>query len=146
MANTTATVTITWGNGRNVIYPGTPLSRTGEIANSADAYGILADEIHMPDRSATVITAGEWVEDPRCGVVLSDECKKALGAITFTPPLVEYVKTTDLATEEAPGLVKMAAAVDDAADAPTAAEFNALLDSLRNAGILAVAEEETEPN
>ena len=145
MANTTATVAITWGNGRNILYPGTPLSRTGEIANSADAYGILAEEIRMPDRAATVITAGEWVEDPRCGIVLSAECKKAIGGIAFTPPLVEYVKTTDLATEEAPGLVRMAAAVADAEDAPTAAEFNALLDSLRDAGILAVADEESEP-
>ena len=41
------------------------------------------------------------------------------------------------ATTEAIGAVKMAAAVADAAAAPTQQEFNALLTSLRNAGILA---------
>ena len=142
MSNTTATVTVTWGAGRNVLYAGTPLSSSGEIANNGDAYGILSHDLHMPDRSATVITAGEWVEDPGCGIVLSDACKKKLASITFTPPLIEYVRKTDLATAEAAGLVKMAEAVADAEDAPTAAEFNALLSSLRAAGIMAEPEED----
>jgi Head fiber protein. len=45
------------------------------------------------------------------------------------------------ATTTAKGLVKQAAAVADAAgEAPTATEYNALLASLRSAGILAPAE------
>ena len=45
------------------------------------------------------------------------------------------------ATTEAAGIVKQGAAVDDAAGAaPTAAEFKALLDSLRAAGVIATAE------
>ena len=45
--------------------------------------------------------------------------------------------TLPAATTEALGGVKMAAAVADAAAAPTQTEFNALLASLRAAGILA---------
>ena len=49
------------------------------------------------------------------------------------------------ATEEKAGTVKMAANVPEAAgEAPTAAEFKALLDSLIAAGIMAEAEEEPE--
>ena len=50
--------------------------------------------------------------------------------------------TADLpaATTSAKGVVKQGVAVADAAStAPTAAEFKALLDSLRNAGIIATA-------
>ena len=45
--------------------------------------------------------------------------------------------TLPAATTAALGGVKMAAAVADAAAAPTQGEFNALLTSLRNAGIIA---------
>lgn len=49
------------------------------------------------------------------------------------------------ATEDTAGLVKMAANVPEAAgEAPTAAEFKALLNSLIAAGIMAEAEEEPE--
>lgn len=138
MANTTANVTVTWGNGRSVLYAGTPLDQYGNIANNSSVYGILATDLHLPDRTATVITAGEWTEKPECGILLSDECKKALSGITFTPAYVEYVKTTQTATTSKAGLVKMAAAVSDSEEetSPTTAEFNALLSALRTAGIL----------
>jgi hypothetical protein len=42
-----------------------------------------------------------------------------------------------VATTEAAGVVKQAAAVADAASTPTKAEFNALLAALRAAGIIA---------
>ena len=45
--------------------------------------------------------------------------------------------TLPAATTSALGGVKMAAAVADAAAAPTMEEFNALLTALRNAGIIA---------
>lgn len=48
--------------------------------------------------------------------------------------------TLSAATTEAAGVVKQGAAVADAAgSAPTAAEFKALLDSLRTAGIIATS-------
>lgn len=48
--------------------------------------------------------------------------------------------TGAVASTTAAGLVKQGVAVADAAgSAPTAAEFKALLDSLRNAGIIATA-------
>lgn len=47
-----------------------------------------------------------------------------------------------VATTEAAGVVKQAAAVADAASTPTKAEFNALLAALRAAGIIAPNAEE----
>lgn len=48
--------------------------------------------------------------------------------------------TGAVASTTAAGLVKQGVAVADAAgSAPTAAEFKALLDSLRNAGVIATA-------
>ena len=48
------------------------------------------------------------------------------------------VQTAPRATKTSAGTVKMAAKVPEAAgSAPTAAEFKALLDSLRDAGIIA---------
>jgi len=52
----------------------------------------------------------------------------------------DFEVTLDAATTEAAGVVKQGAAVADAAgSAPTAAEFKALLDSLRTAGIIATS-------
>ena len=143
MANTTASVTVTWKTGRSVLYAGTPLDQYGNIANDSSAYGILAEDLYLPDRSATVITAGEWTENPACGILLSDACKEALSGIEFTPPVIEYVKKTDMATTEEAGIVKMAEAVPDSEEetSPTTEEFNALLSALRTAGILETPED-----
>ena len=161
MANTTTNVTVTWGNGRSTLLAGTPLDAYGNIANNSSAYGILAEDLNLPDRTATVITAGEWDEEisRQNGIALSDEAKTALSGITFRNPapsfvseaeletaLEDYVKTTDIATKAAAGVVKMAEAVPDSEgeNSPTTAEFNALLSSLRAAGILETpAEPET---
>ena len=147
MANTTANVTVTWKAGQSVLYAGTPLDQNGNIANNSDAYGILAEDLFLPNRQATVITAGEWTENPACGIVLSDACKKKLSGITFTPPVVDYVTKEDLATTSVAGLVKMAEAVADSEEetSPTTAEFNALLSALRTAGIMETPEEPAEP-
>lgn len=48
-----------------------------------------------------------------------------------------YPVLPEEATAEAAGIVKQATNVAEAADAPTAAEFNALLDALITAGIMA---------
>jgi len=63
--------------------------------------------------------------------------------ITISEGVISATDTTySAATSETAGLVYQGIAVDDAAgDAPTAAEFKALLDSLRDAGVIATAEE-----
>lgn len=151
MSNTITQKAITWGNGKTLLRAGTPLDENGNPANDASAIGILAEDIRMPDRLAQVLTAGEWDEDAHtdCGIVLSDAAKAAMSGITFTHPpkgiidqetlagiLEDYVQKTDLATTEAAGLVKQTEAVEDAADAPTQADFNGLLGALRTAGVI----------
>lgn len=151
MSNTITQKTITWGNGQNCLYAGTPLDASGKPANNGNAIGILAEDIHMPDRSASVLTAGTWDEDAHTdsGIILSDAAKAAMSGITFAHPpktiidqekladaLEDYVQKTDLATTEAAGLVKQSAAIEDAADAPTKSDFNGLLGALRTAGII----------
>ena len=149
MANTTTNVTVTWGNGRSTLLAGTPLDAYGNIANNSSAYGILAADMNLPDRTATVITAGEWDEEisRQNGIALSDAAKTALSGITFKNPvpnyatvedLEDYVLKTDKATKSTAGIVKMAEAVADSEEetSPTTAEFNALLSALRTAGIL----------
>lgn len=175
MADTITTKTITWGTGRNVIWAGTPVDTNGKVANDSTAIGIVTEDLHLPDRALSVLTAGEWdetlPEHQKSGIVLSDAAKKAMSDITFTvapvtlidataldtilegyvetSDLTDYVKTEDLVdyakTEDLPvaatttdaGIVLQAEAVTDAADAPTMAEFNGLLDALRDAGIMA---------
>lgn len=63
---------------------------------------------------------------------------QAADAKTVGEKLGEKIDKTTAATKSALGLVKQAAAVADAAgEQPTKAEYNALLASLRAAGILA---------
>lgn len=62
---------------------------------------------------------------------------QAADAKTVGTKLGEKLDKTTAATTQSLGLVKQGAAVADAAaEQPTKAEFNALLTSLRNAGIL----------
>lgn len=153
MANTTTTKVVTWTHGVNTIYAGTPVDTNGKPVMDSTAVGIVAEDLHAPDKTATVITAGEWDESvnaPRFHI--ADAVKLALSDIAFTPPpeiplatvLADYIQKTDLATTEAAGVVLQADAVEDLTEAPAAADFNGLLDALRDAGILAVADEATE--
>ena len=149
MANTTTTKTVAWTHGVNTIYAGTPLDTNGKPVMDNTAVGIVAEDLHAPDRTATVITAGEWNEIVnQARFRIPDEVKLALSDITFTPPpavpLSAYVLKTDLASVEAAGIVKQAEAVDDVEDAPAAADFNGLLDALRDAGIINVPDEGPE--
>ena len=150
MANTTTTKTISWKNGLSIIHAGTPLDTNGKVVMDNTAVGIVAEDVQMPDTTATVITAGEWDESVNAPYFhITDEVKLKLSNITFTPPpatpMTAYVLKTDLATTEAAGVVLQAAAVEDAADAPTEEDFNGLLGALRTAGIIATAEEPEEP-
>ena len=149
MANTTTTKTISWKNGLSIIHAGTPLDTNGKVVMDNTAVGIVAEDVQMPDKTATVITAGEWDESVNAPYFhITDEVKLKLSDITFTPPpaipMTAYVLKTDLATTEAAGIVLQAAAVEDAADAPTEEDFNGLLGALRTAGIIATAEEPEE--
>lgn len=154
MANTTTTKTVAWTHGVNTIYAGTPLDTNGKPVMDNTAVGIVAEDLHAPDKTATVITAGEWDESVnQARFHIPDAVKLALSDITFTPPpavplatvLSDYVQKTDLATTEAAGVVKQAAACEDVESAPAAADFNGLLDALRDAGIINVPEPEPDP-
>ena len=153
MANTTTTKTVTWTHGLNTIYAGTPLDTNGKPVMDDTAVGIVAEDLHAPDKTATVITAGTWdesVNDARFHI--ADAVKLKLSDISFSRPpeiplatvLADYVQKTDMATTEAAGIVLQSAAVEDLEEAPTASDFNGLLDTLRDAGIINVPEETPE--
>ena len=153
MANTTTTKTVQWTHGLNIIHAGTPLDTNGKPVMDNTAVGIVAEDLHAPDKTATVITAGEWDERVNAPYFhISDAVKLALADITFTPPpavpietvLADYVRKTDTATTEAAGVVLQSAAVEDLTEDPTASDFNGLLDSLRDAGIINVPEPESD--
>ena len=177
MANTTTTITIVWGN-RMEIMAGTPIDSSSNIANDGNAVGIVIENVYRGAANATVITAGVWNEDfgaANAGIRISDECKRALSAITFVDddgtrrpalsvpiptaanagkhPVVDengnvyYLDDATAATTETAGVVKMAEAVADSEEetSPTTVQFNALLAALRAAGIMAEPEETTDP-
>lgn len=69
-----------------------------------------------------------------------DEVAEVIDTVNAFPPAAPATaKPFELkaATKSVAGVVKQGAAVANAAAAPTMAEFNALLTSLRNAGIIA---------
>lgn len=144
MANTYTQKTVAWKHGINTLYAGTPLDTNGKTVNDETAIGILAEDLHMPDKTAKVLTAGEWDEDAHTasGIVISDAVKLKLTDITFSRPpksldvLALYVQKTDLATKEAAGIVKQSESVSSAAAAPTKADFNGLVEKLKDAGII----------
>lgn len=130
---TIITKTVAWKRGLNTLYAGTPLDADGKPVNDGSAVGILAEDIHAPDRDAKVMTAGEWNEDAHTGsgIVISDEVKAKLTGIAFSRP------ARQAATTEKPGLMKQGKNVAAATGNPTKANFNGLLTALKEAGILA---------
>lgn len=84
MPNTEVQVTVNWKPGQVLIRRGTPIDQYGNIANDAGAYGIVKSDAERPEK-ATVITAGTWDEETGYGgYALTDDCKRALAAISFT--------------------------------------------------------------
>ena len=76
---------------------------------------------------------------------LEDYAKTAdLADYAKTADLADYVQKTDVASTDAAGIVYQGAAVADAESAPTQAEYNGLLGSLRTAGIIATPAETPE--
>ena len=156
----------------NTIYAGTPLDTNGKPVMDSTAVGIVAADLHAPDKTATVITAGTWDESVNeAQFHITEAVKLALSNITFSKPpviplstvledyvtetalgttladyaqttdLASYVQKTDTATTEAAGVVLQAVAIEDLTEAPAAADFNGLLDALRDSGVIATADE-----
>lgn len=83
MENSYIQINITW-EGVGTIYAGTPLDANGKIANNETAVGILAEDLNTPNRTAIVLTAGEWDEDVNRGRIVIRNCvKKKLSNIKF---------------------------------------------------------------
>ena len=140
MANTTTTKTIAWKNGLTIIHAGTPLDTNGKPVMDNTAVGIVAEDVQMPDKTATVITAGEWDESVNVPYFhISDTVKAALSSITFTPPV-----KLPLETILADYVRKTGETLNDLEDDPTAGDINAMLEVLRGSGLIE-EEEEEEP-
>ena len=53
MANTTTTKTVAWTRGLNIIHAGQPLDTNGKPVMDNTAVGIVAEDLHAPDKTAT---------------------------------------------------------------------------------------------
>lgn len=140
MANTTTTKTVSWTHGLNTIYAGTPLDTNGKPVMDNTAVGIVAEDLHAPDKTATVITAGEWDESVNAARFhITDAVKLALPDITFTP-----APAIPLETILAGYATKTGETIEDLTADPTDDDFNGLLGVLRASGIIETPEEEPD--
>lgn len=146
----TAEINMNWDSFTYPIQTGTPISAYGVLSNDGDAVGIIARSVHKkPDgvHTAYLMTGGSVYLSELGYTDLSADAMQAMHGISFFgsdgTPEADPVYSITAATETAIGGVKMAANVPAAAgSAPTAAEFKALLDALKEAGIM-VADETT---
>lgn len=138
-----------WASITLPLKEGTPVNVYGKIENGAGAIGLVPQKVTvLPVVKAMRVLVGGSVSLPEVeaayGATLNEAAKEAMNGITFygkygspEPDPVYEIPETPLATKTAAGLVKMAANVAAAADdAPTKAEFDALLDALIEAGIM----------
>lgn len=143
-------LTIKWTEDMFPLREGTPMSLGGVVANDGGAVGLIVDTYNIRPLFPVVrVLVGGTVRtedvNKAWGHELTDAAKAAMRGITFldehgaafTPaPPAPYVLPA--ATAAALGGVKQAANVAEAeGEAPTAAEFKALLDALIAAGIMA---------
>lgn len=130
---TIITKTVAWKPGIIALYAGTPIDKDGKVVNDGTAIGILAEDLKAPEKVAKIMTVGEWDEDAHTGsgIVISDEVKLKLTGIKFSKPL------HNVASVLKAGIMKQGANVASASGSPTKANFNGLLSSLKNAGIIA---------
>lgn len=130
---TIITKTVAWRPGIIALYAGTPIDKDGKVVNDGTAIGILAEDLKAPEKVAKIMTVGEWDEDAHTGsgIVISDEVKLKLTGIKFSKPL------HNVASVLKAGIMKQGANVASASGSPTKANFNGLLSSLKNAGIIA---------
>ena len=129
---TIITKTVAWRPGIIALYAGTPIDKDGKVVNDGTAIGILAEDLKAPEKVAKIMTVGEWDEDAHTGsgIVISDEVKLKLTGIKFSKPL------HNVASVLKAGIMKQGANVASASGSPTKANFNGLLSSLKNAGII----------
>lgn len=143
-------ISIDWARVTLPLKAGSPIGLSGIVSNSANAVGIVPQTYTKRPvlDSIYIVTGGDvqLAEVQRAyGSALSADALAAMSGIRFygadgtpTPDYVRTQYTLPAATTTALGGVKQAAAVAEAAgDAPTAAEFKALLDALKAAGIMA---------
>lgn len=123
---------------------GTPLDLAGNEANSSAAVGIVPQTItERPAMGKVTLLVGGDVElaevEKEYGAALTEAAVKAMHGINFYRPDGHIAgAVVPAASLSAAGVVKMAANVaETAGEAPTAAEFKALLDALITAGIMA---------
>ena len=148
----TASVKMRWDTFTFPIKVGTPINQNGVLANDGSALGIVPETIRRkPDTDgyAYIMTGGQ-IDLSEIGYTsLSAAAMRNMNGIMFfggdgTPSVDPVYDQYELpaATTDAIGGVKMAENVAEAAgEAPTAAEFKALLDALIEAGIMEEAPE-----
>lgn len=136
-----------WDSFTYPVKRGTPLNAKGAVTNGATAVGIVIQDIAAkpddPEEQLWIMTGGS-AKLSELGYELSNDAMRNMNGIVFygadgtpavDPVYVPY--TLPAASADAIGGVKMAANVADAAgEAPTAEEFKALLDALKEAGIM----------
>lgn len=140
-------IRLQWDGITLPILKGTPISLAGEISNDEDAAGIIPETVYAkpPTEYVYMMTGGSaYVSE--LGYELSEAAMQAMRGILFLtssgPSEITYPDAS--ATEK--GMVLQAENVPDAeGEAPTAAEFKALLDALKDAGIMA-PDSEPEPD
>ena len=148
----TASVKMRWETFTFPVKVGTPVNRNGVLANDGSAIGIVPRTIvRKPDAGgySYIMTGGEIDLAEVEYSYLAVAAMRAMNGITFygedgTPSVDPVYDQYELpaATTDAIGGVKMAENVAEAAgEAPTAAEFKALLDALIEAGIMEEAPE-----
>ena len=65
---------------------GTPLSKVGAVANSADALGVLLHDVYVERPQGTVVIYGYFntaVAQEHSGVTLTEEAKTAMKNVVF---------------------------------------------------------------
>lgn len=139
-------VEIRWNAVNLPLKAGTPISVAGVEANNETAIGIIPQTIsEKPTISSTKLLIGGAVfskeVEAEYGSAIEAAAKRNMSGIAFFgedgTPEADPVWSLPEATTSTLGGVKKAANVADAAgEAPTAAEFKALLDALKAAGIM----------
>ena len=135
---------------------GTPIDADGKVANTNKAIGLLKEDFNKAARPWTdkaKLIIGGMVDlaaaEASYGSSLSSAAKVAMNGITFIKSngqVDAYTYTLPAASASEIGGVKKAEAVAYAAgDAPTAAEFAALIDALVASGALTAPPEPPEP-
>ena len=145
-------ITPIWSDITLPLKEGTPMNKAGKIVNGSGAAGIVPQTIAVKPVTPSInLLVGGSVSlaevNAAYGSALTKAAKESMNGIAFfgedgTPepdPIYEHqiIPEVPNATKTTAGIVKMAENVATAAgDAPTAAEFDALIAALIAAGIM----------